>query len=146
MKRHSTFSTNSCVIFLMLPLVAASCGGENGGDLFVGGKPKPDAGNTGATGGTSATGGASGGGARGGFSGTSAGGTGGQSGGGSAGDALDELYERFVLRETLEHERDGGMMRALGERPQDARLGAETLGTLDPGSDLLARAQRVDEG
>jgi hypothetical protein len=78
MKRHSIVSTISCVNFLMLPLVAVSCGGETGGDLFVGGKPKTDAGNTGATGGTSATGGASG-------AGASGGGTGAQSSGGSAG-------------------------------------------------------------
>jgi hypothetical protein len=66
----------------MLPMIAVSCGGDSGGDLFVGGKPKTDAGNSG---GTSATGGASGAGARGGSSGAGAGGSAAQSSGGTAG-------------------------------------------------------------
>jgi hypothetical protein len=62
----------------MLPMITVSCGSDSGGDLFVGGKPKPDASNSG---GTSATGGASGAGARGGSSGAGAGGSGARSGG-----------------------------------------------------------------
>jgi hypothetical protein len=82
MKRHSIVSTILRVSFLMLPMIAVSCGSDSGGDLFIGGKPKTDAGDSG---GTSATGGASGAGARGGSSGTGVGGSAAQSSGGTAG-------------------------------------------------------------